>query len=63
MVKCNPDIKTKFEIHHCKKNIIDLKDEDEFAIKKPNYSSGGSNVVKISTMDKERASLGSSGVH
>ena len=24
MVKCNPDIKTKFEIHHCGKNIIDL---------------------------------------
>jgi len=30
MVKCNPDIKTKFEIHHCGKNIIDLKDEDDF---------------------------------
>ena len=34
MVKCNPDIKTKFEIHHCGKNIIDLKDEDDF-LKEP----------------------------
>ena len=51
MVKCKPDIKTKFEIHHCGKNIIDLKDEDEFVIEKPNKFSNG-NTVKLDIMEK-----------
>lgn len=43
MVKCNPDIKTKFEIHHCGKNIIDLKDENEFLTKPRD----GGNTLKV----------------
>ena len=29
MITLDPDVETKFQIHHCSKNVIDLPEEEE----------------------------------